>query len=393
MPSLLEHPDLAGFFSYSRRDDEHSEGALSRLRAQIHNELRIQLGSDLRLWQDTNAIPDGALWEGEIKRAIAEAVFFIPIITPSAVASKHCRLEFDAFLDREAALGRNNLIFPLLYVRVLALEKEELWRQDRLLEIIARRQYLDWHKFRHRSFKEADTAEKIEQFCRHIVESLQQPWVSPAERQAAEEAEAQRLADQERRNREARERRQAEAGQKAEQERQAEDEVEARRGTEQKRRAEEERQHQQTGVQVVQNQDDPLPQESGTPPQKPWRSWARIILFTVLTIGALFAALTLYVYWTMPPLFPDGIFGCSFYRLQNNVDPKKVAIMGNSLFTQPGEEAKKRGLTVTTVVPDSSDFSSFISKANLTANAILYCGSQTPAFDTFAKQRGLVRQP
>jgi TIR domain len=163
MPSLAKRPDLAGFFSYSRRDDEHSQGALSRLRAQIYNELRLQLGFDLRLWQDTNAIPGGALWEGEIKSAIAEAVFFIPIVTPSAVASKHCRLEFDAFLEREAALGRDNLIFPLLYVRVLSLEKEELWRQDHLLETIARRQYLDWQKFRHRSFTEADTAEKIEQ--------------------------------------------------------------------------------------------------------------------------------------------------------------------------------------------------------------------------------------
>src|ERR1700716_2930638 len=101
MPSMLERPDLVGFFSYSRRDDEHSQGALSRLRAQIHHELHIQLGCDLRLWQDTNAIPGGALWEGEIKRAIAEAVFFIPIVTPSAVASKHCRLELDAFLERE----------------------------------------------------------------------------------------------------------------------------------------------------------------------------------------------------------------------------------------------------------------------------------------------------
>jgi hypothetical protein len=408
MPSLLERPDLVGFFSYSRRDDEHSQGALSRLRAQIHNELHIQLGSNLRLWQDTNAIPGGALWEGEIKRAIAEAVFFIPIVTPSAVASKHCRLEFDAFLEREAALGRTNLIFPLLYVQVPGLEKEEQWRQDHLLEIIARRQYLDWQKFRHRSFAEAETAEKIEQFCRHIVESLRQPWVSAAERQAAEEAEAQRIADQERRDREARERRrEAEAQQQAEQERRAKDEAEARRIAEQERRAEEERQHQQAGVKVVQNQDDPLPQESGTPPQKPRRSWTHIILWTALPIGAFAIALSLLVSWITPTfeglspkldfkldgLFKDGLFSCSFYRLQNNADPKKVAIMGTSFLMQPGEEAKKRGLTVTTVVPESSDFSSFVSKANSTANAILYCGSQTSAFDSFAKQRGLVRQP
>jgi hypothetical protein len=66
MSSLAELPELVGFFSYSRKDDENSEGALSRLRLRIHRELRLQLGRDFRLWQDTAAIPDGALWEDEI---------------------------------------------------------------------------------------------------------------------------------------------------------------------------------------------------------------------------------------------------------------------------------------------------------------------------------------
>src|SRR5262245_43406898 len=101
MATLADIAELVGFFSYSRRDDQHSDGALSRLRTRIHGELRLQLGRDFRLWQDTAAIPEGALWEDEIKRAIAESVFFIPIVTPSAVASTHCRLEFESFLARE----------------------------------------------------------------------------------------------------------------------------------------------------------------------------------------------------------------------------------------------------------------------------------------------------
>jgi hypothetical protein len=75
MSSLADLPELVGFFSYSRRDDEQTEGALSRLRGRIHRELRLQLGRDFRLWQDTAAIPDGALWEREIRRAIAERRF------------------------------------------------------------------------------------------------------------------------------------------------------------------------------------------------------------------------------------------------------------------------------------------------------------------------------
>ena len=87
MSTLAEIPELVGFFSYSRKDDEHSERSLSRLRARIYNELRMQLGREFRLWQDTAAISHGALWEEEINRAIAESVFFIPIITPSAIAT------------------------------------------------------------------------------------------------------------------------------------------------------------------------------------------------------------------------------------------------------------------------------------------------------------------
>lgn len=196
MSSLAEREELVGFFSYSRRDDQHSDGALSRLRARIQDELRLQLGRDFRLWQDTAAIPEGALWEDEIKRAIAESVFFIPIVTPSAVSSAHCRFEFNSFLDREVALGRHNLIFPLLYVRVPALEREAEWRRDDVLKIIGIRQYCDWLEFRHRNLREGEVSKKIELYCHNIVEALRQPWTSPEERQAAEQADARRSLEQ-----------------------------------------------------------------------------------------------------------------------------------------------------------------------------------------------------
>jgi TIR domain len=101
MTSLAELPELVGFFSYSRDDDEDANGALSALRERIYRELRGQFGrtrSEFRLWQDKAAISHGALWEEEIRTAIAQSVFFIPIVTPSALRSKHCKTEFDLFL-------------------------------------------------------------------------------------------------------------------------------------------------------------------------------------------------------------------------------------------------------------------------------------------------------
>ncbi len=130
MSSLADLPELVGFFSYARSDDENSDKALSSLRKRIRNELRLQLGRELRLWQDTEAIPHGTLWKYQIHKAIAESAFFIPVITPSAVNSSYCRMEFEAFLDRESELRRDDLVFPILYIRVAFLLEAERRREE-----------------------------------------------------------------------------------------------------------------------------------------------------------------------------------------------------------------------------------------------------------------------
>src|SRR5271169_2803984 len=108
MSSLADLPELVGFFSYSREDDADSDGALSALRERIQRELRSQLGRQpktFRLWQDKEAIAAGKLWKAEIETAVAQSVFFIPIITPTVVRSPYCKIELDLFLAREATLG------------------------------------------------------------------------------------------------------------------------------------------------------------------------------------------------------------------------------------------------------------------------------------------------
>jgi len=202
MASLADAPDLVGFFSYSREDDEDSGGKLSKLRERIQAELRGQLGrtkKDFRLWQDKTAIAHGELWEDRIKSAVAESVFFIPIITPTAVKSYHCKFEFDSFLAREKKLDRNNLVFPIVYIPVPALT-DDRWHQDSLLAIIGSRQYEQWQNLRHLDPSSAEVALRVEKLCENICKALQQPWLSPQERQ---ETEARQRAEEERRREEA----------------------------------------------------------------------------------------------------------------------------------------------------------------------------------------------
>jgi HEAT repeat protein len=184
--SLVELPKVFGFFSYSRDDDEDSKGRLSRLRDAIERELGQQLGivegKRFCLFQDKEAIPLGTRWETKIKEAIEESQFFIPIVTPRAVGSRHCKFEFESFIERERALDRNDLVFPILHIAVPALKVEEEWRSDPVLSIIGQRQYADWRNYRFQDVDSSAFSQEIANFCDKIVRALRQSSVSPEQR-------------------------------------------------------------------------------------------------------------------------------------------------------------------------------------------------------------------
>jgi hypothetical protein len=185
MSTLAELPEIVGFFSYSREDDEAYKGRLSALRESIQQELGAQLGrskATFRLWQDKAAIAPGKLWETEINNAVTQSAFFIPIVTPRMVNSRYCQFEFDAFQTREKVLSRTDLIFPILYVPVAALQDEAQWRDHPVLSVIGKRQYVDWQLFRYSDVQSPAQLEAIAQFCATIVDALRQPVRSTDER-------------------------------------------------------------------------------------------------------------------------------------------------------------------------------------------------------------------
>ena len=186
LPALTDLPELVGFFSYSRDDDSDSEGGLTLLRRRIQSELRGQLGRSektLRLFQDAEAIPPGSLWEGEISGAIEQSAFFIPIISPRVVQSEHCGVEFRKFLDREKALGRTDLIFPILYIDVPELHEDHVWRNHPTLNVIGARQYVNWCDFRF-ELDGPQVRRAIAQFCTKIGATLRRN-IKPVEQSLA----------------------------------------------------------------------------------------------------------------------------------------------------------------------------------------------------------------
>lgn len=190
---------LVGFFSYSRDDDASFRGALSTLREAIEGELSAQLGRSPRnfqIWQDRADIPYGDEWQKQITLGIGKSVFFIPVITPRVVNSDNCELEFTSFLAREKELGRDDLIFPILYIPVPELDDDTLCSRDPVLSIVRARQWFDFREQRHRDPRSGAAAEQIENFCRIISTKLRRQWESPEERREREQAEVARTAEQ-----------------------------------------------------------------------------------------------------------------------------------------------------------------------------------------------------
>jgi formylglycine-generating enzyme required for sulfatase activity len=83
-------------------------------------------------------------------------------------------------------------------------------QNDAVLSLIAKRQYVDWRKWRHRDVRTTDVSEEVERFCTHIRDALHRPWVSPEERKQQEEAAARQKSEAERRHQEAEAKRRAE---------------------------------------------------------------------------------------------------------------------------------------------------------------------------------------
>ena len=204
MSSLAKYysSNLIGFFTYSREDDVDFGDVLSKFRNAIQAELSAQLGrnrDNFRIWQDKFAIPHGGLWQKQIVDGIKQSAFFIPIITPRVVNSPHCAFEFNSFMSREKELGRDDLVFPILYISVPELD-DGTWQQSSVLKIVSERQYLDWRNYRPRELTEPEVRRELIQFCQNISNALRKPWESPDERRQREEPEAVLVAPPEERS-------------------------------------------------------------------------------------------------------------------------------------------------------------------------------------------------
>ncbi len=171
--------EYKAIISYTRFDDEHNRGYLTELCLQLSKEVRAYSGEPFSIFQDVKDIGWGEPFEQKITAAIAEATFFIPILTPSFFKSAHCRKELQWFLAREQELQRNDLILPVYYIECDELEKREASDDDDLIQVVASHQWLDWRELRFEQFDSPTVRKMLAKMARQIRYALRRKPETP----------------------------------------------------------------------------------------------------------------------------------------------------------------------------------------------------------------------
>ena len=162
-----------GFLSYVRDDDKHEHGRLTEFAERLSGEVRMQTGEKFSIFQDRNSIAWGQQWKVRIDESIDSATFLIAIITPAFFMSPQCCDELERFLEREKRLRRGDLVLPVYYVDCPILNDERKRKTEKLAEVIAERQNVDWRELRFEPFTSPQIGKTLAKMATQIVDALE----------------------------------------------------------------------------------------------------------------------------------------------------------------------------------------------------------------------------
>lgn len=167
------------FWSYVHADNQLDYLRLVRLAKLLEAEYEALTNRTLSVHTDATVLSWGSDWRQRLDEAIAEASFFIPILSPRFFTSTECRRELSNFIDAATRLGRIDLILPIKYIEVPDLQPDS---DDVLKAILATRQYEDWTDLRFEEEQSGAYRRAVNRLAKRLLEVMERlPTISVAE--------------------------------------------------------------------------------------------------------------------------------------------------------------------------------------------------------------------
>jgi hypothetical protein len=113
----------------------------------------------------------GDNWREHIDSSLASILFFIAVITPRYFLSVECRRELQEFARGAERLGIHELILPLVYVNVPALQEES--PTDEAVVLVKTYQWVDWRDLRFEDVTSAGYRRAVALLAQRLVDANQ----------------------------------------------------------------------------------------------------------------------------------------------------------------------------------------------------------------------------
>jgi pSer/pThr/pTyr-binding forkhead associated (FHA) protein len=169
----MDRRQPAAFLSYVRADDTNDDGNILGICRRLTGELRAMTGRPIDIFVDRKDIEWGENWSARINESLETATLLIPVLTPSYFVSKACRDELTKFLEREARLGRGDLVLPVYYITASILEDPVARESNSLAQELAKRQYVDWRDLRLKPLRSQIVRTNISDLAQRMIRAFE----------------------------------------------------------------------------------------------------------------------------------------------------------------------------------------------------------------------------
>jgi hypothetical protein len=161
--------DLRGFWSYVHADDSAEGGRILRLAQDLRDQFEMLTGESIALFVDKDSLEWGTNWREAISLNLASVAFFVPVMTPRYFRSVECLRELDTFARQATKLGVKELILPLYYVDVPALNNQS--PDDYYANLAGTFQWEDWREIRFLDVVSEGYRRGVARLARSLVEA------------------------------------------------------------------------------------------------------------------------------------------------------------------------------------------------------------------------------